>query len=247
MFAGLNGLAEATIHAYRELAPTTGALTLARLDSGSPWFVLKRTGKGAAAVVASPCDALGGSLPVNSDFIPLMHELVLELALHSADREARTVDPGEPLVFVIDPPPPPEIKTLTLVDPDQREIPLQVERTGTIAKASYANTALSGGYVLKGSAGTSLALKANVRPDPRELDFSPLSPADLTLVSQTLDLEFLSDPAALAERLNEPITGAPGAPRKREIWRLALFAVLGLFMLELLLSRRLARARGGPA
>ena len=83
-------LAEADLFAYRVLAPREGSSVLARLDTGDPWIVERPHGKGRVLLLASALDAEAGTLPVNPDFVPFAHELILHLGA------GRDVRPGRP-------------------------------------------------------------------------------------------------------------------------------------------------------
>ena len=73
-------LAEADLFAYHVLSPDTSASVSARLDTGDPWSVERPQGRGRALVLAAALDAAAGTLPVNPDFVPLVHEWVYHLA-----------------------------------------------------------------------------------------------------------------------------------------------------------------------
>jgi hypothetical protein len=119
-------LAEADLFAYHVLSPVAGAgaSVPARLDTGDPWAVEQPQGRGRVLVLAAGLDARSGTLPVNPDFVPLIHEWVFHLASPpgSGDEDAPEPDrdresdpaplePGEaarlsagwPLTFETDP------------------------------------------------------------------------------------------------------------------------------------------------
>ena len=77
-------LAGADLFQYQVLEPAKDAAVLARLDTGDPWIVERPFAKGRVAMMAGPVDAEGGTLPVNPDFVPLVHELIYHLASASA-------------------------------------------------------------------------------------------------------------------------------------------------------------------
>ena len=84
------------LHAGRGRNP---AAAIARLDTGDPWAVERPFRKGRVIVLAGPLDAEGGTLPVNPDFVPLVHELIFHLADPVGRRPAdppRRADPPGP-------------------------------------------------------------------------------------------------------------------------------------------------------
>ena len=97
-------LGQASLFGYWILTPVeraTGAVVLARLDTGDPWVVERAYRKGRVMLLAGPLDAEGGTLPVNPDFVPLVHELIYGLGdPATTGRESR---PGEPLSVEVDP------------------------------------------------------------------------------------------------------------------------------------------------
>jgi hypothetical protein len=118
-------LAEAEFFASWVLNPSPGASVAARLDNGDPWIVERPHGRGRVLLLATALDAAAGTLPVNPDFVPLVHECVFALASapvaggpadasqHVLQREAdfTTLEPTEgarlaegwPLTFETDP------------------------------------------------------------------------------------------------------------------------------------------------
>jgi hypothetical protein len=75
-----------------ESGPTSA--TLARLANGDPLIVSRRLGDGRIIQMALPLDATWSDLPVHPIFVPLVHELVYELALSS--QASRNLLVGEP-------------------------------------------------------------------------------------------------------------------------------------------------------
>jgi hypothetical protein len=73
-------LAEADCFTYHVLHPITGAAVTARFDNGHPWAAERRQGRGQVLLLATALDAASGTLPVNPDFVPLVHEWVYHLA-----------------------------------------------------------------------------------------------------------------------------------------------------------------------
>ena len=233
-------LAEADLFGYRKLAANPGASVSARLDTGDPWVVERPQGRGRAVVVAGPLDAEGGTLPVNPDFVPLVHELALHLA---GGGEARQVRPGEPLVFDLSRNLDPGATlpaTLSIVTPSGIEEKAVVSRAGGRTRARFDDTVESGVYRLKLPDPPGGFAYATVPADGREADPAPLDAAEASRLAEGWPLAFEPDPAKLTARLLD--TSNPAA--RREVWRgLVLLALAGLCA-ELYLTRKLVRGQG---
>jgi hypothetical protein len=230
-------LRETDLFAYWRLEPVPGASVSARLDTGEPWAVERPQGKGRVLLLAGPLDAEGGTLPVNPDFVPLVHEWAFSLA---SGREARAVKPGEPLVFDLNPVPSADVRTLPIVTPSGDELSAIVTRTSGLARARFDDTVESGVYRLTLPDPPGGILYATVASDPRGADLSPLDPAEATKLAEGWPLIFESDPAKLPARILT--AGGPGG--RRELWRWLVGAALVGLCIEIYLTRRLVRRQG---
>jgi len=230
-------LAGADLFAYRVLVPRAGASVLARLDSGDPWIVERPHGRGRAIVVASALDAEAGTLPVNPDFVPLMHELILRLG--AGPPSPAGVRPGTPIEFELAGVSVPAGTTLPLLTPDGTTVRVPAVGSGESTRVRYAETADPGVYRLSKPNPPGGYAYALVESDPAEGDAAPLDPAEAEALAQGWPLAFESDPARLAAR----IVSADLAPR-REVWRVLVLAALGGLCLEVWMTRRMARAGG---
>jgi hypothetical protein len=230
-------LAEADVFAYRTLEPREGATVVARLDDGAPWIVERPYGRGRAAMIASGLDAEAGTLPVNPDFVPLMHELVLNLGAGSTSSAG--VRPGESLVFDLPGAVVPPGGALTLLTPDGSTVEAPAVRSGDTTRVRLPEAAESGVYRLTKPNPPGGYAYALVEADPRESDPARLDPAEAAVLASDWPLAFEPDPAALPGRM----AGPDSAPR-REVWRWLIFAALGGLCVEVWMTRRMARKRG---
>jgi hypothetical protein len=73
-------LAETDCFYYHTLRPAPDAVVAARFGSDDPWVIEGRHGRGHVLLLATSLDSGAGTLPVNPDFVPLMHEWVFHLA-----------------------------------------------------------------------------------------------------------------------------------------------------------------------
>ena len=230
-------LAAADLFAYRVLKPAADAAATARLDNGDPWLVERPSRSGRAAILAGPIDAEGGTLPVNPDFVPWIHELLFHLA--DAASAARSVQPGEPVVIDLDPAPAAEVARLTVTMPDGTTSAARVERAGGKARALFDGAGEPGVYriQLPGPAGG--FAYATVDADPRESNLAPIDAEARAAIARDWPFAFEPNPGRLAGRL---LAGGPGG--RREIWRYLVLAALCGLCLEVWLTRRLVQARG---
>ena len=230
-------LAEADLFAYRVLAPRDGSSVLARLDTGDPWIVERPHGRGRAIAIASALDAEAGTLPVNPDFVPLVHELILHLGTGSS--APASVRPGEPIAFDLPGLVLPPGTTLPLLTPDGTTVRVPSTRSGESTRVRHADTAEPGVYRLAKPNPPGGFAYALVAPDPREADPTRLDPAEAARLAEGWPFAFEPDPAALPSR----IASGDTSPR-REVWRWLIFAALGGLCVEVWMTRRMARTRG---
>ncbi|TWU51906.1 BatA domain-containing protein [Rubripirellula reticaptiva] len=93
-------ISEIAITGYRKLSldesgPETATTTkLLSFSSGDPLVVRARRGKGQVVQFAIPCDASWSNLPLRLVFLPMMQQMVLDLA---GSQKQTTVDVGSPI------------------------------------------------------------------------------------------------------------------------------------------------------
>lgn len=106
--AELAELVQGQVQSWWRLAPGANTFTLATLASGDPFLVARRLGDGRVLQTALPLDNSWSDLPIHPVFVPLVHEMIYELALSTqASRNlavgdaspARDVKTDEPGVF----------------------------------------------------------------------------------------------------------------------------------------------------
>jgi hypothetical protein len=230
-------LADADLFFYRVLTPGTRppvAAVTARLDTGDPWIVERPFRKGRVVLLAGPIDAEGGTLPVNPDFVPWVHELVFHLADRSASR--RPLKPGEPILLDLDPAPPDSLKTLDVRRPDGSTAHADVVRSEGKVQARLTDTAEPGVYRVSLPDGLA---HVSVAADARESDPEPLAQAESTRLANGWPLVFESDPVQLPDRIL-----AKGGRGPRPLWRPLVLAALAGLCLEVWLTRKLVQSRG---
>ncbi len=216
---------------YTRLEPSAGAAVTARFDTGDPWLVEKSVGKGRVLLVASALDAEGGTLPVNPDFVPLVHEWAM--ALGTSSLSPRTVSPGEPLVIELIPPPSADVDSVKHVF---RAGKVPIIRDGERAYVRI-DDADAGSHRVEWPEG-GFAYGA-VKRDEAESDMSELDTAEIAKLSEGWPLRFVNEP----DQLEVNIFGGESSGR-RETWRVLVLAALGGLCLEVWMTRRMVRGRG---
>ncbi len=232
-------LGEADLFAYRVLSPSTGtspSAVIARLDTRDPWAVERPYRKGRVILMSGPLDAEGGTLPVNPDFVPLVHEIIYRLADPSADSSSHR--PGDSIRVNLAEAPPPEATSTTVTRPDGTTATAPIVRDGA-ARVVLSDTSEPGVYriALPGPSGG--FAYASVASDARESEPDPLDPAEAAKLSEGWPLAFAKDENALRERLLDSAGGGP-----RPLWRFLVLAALGGLCLEVFLTRQLVKGRG---
>lgn len=232
-------LGEADLFSYRLLEPAQkapAATVAARLDTGDSWVVERPYRRGRVALLAGPVDAEGGTLPVNPDFVPWAHELVLRLADPSAG--ASSTKPGEAIEWELADMPAQAIVDAEVLQPDGTTARAPITRSGGRARARLAVADEPGAYRLtlpEPSGGFAYAV---VEGDPGAADPAVLEPAERAALSKGWPLAFEADPAGLDAR----VLDGGGGPRP--LWRGLVLLALGGLCLEVWLTRRLVRGRG---
>ncbi len=230
-------MAEADLFAYMILNPRNKSAVLARLDTGDPWVVERPHGRGRVILLASALDAEAGTLPVNPDFVPFVHELILYLG--AGGPSAPTVRPGEPISFNLAGVAVPTGTTLPLLTPDGATVRVATTGSGESTRVRYGETTEPGVYRLTKPNPPGGYAYALVSSDPREADPAPLEPAEAAKLSEGWPLAFEADPAKLPGRL-----ALGGVAPKHEIWRGLVLAALGGLCLEVWMTRRMVKTRG---
>ncbi len=204
--------------------------TLAALDTGDPWLIGGDFGRGHVLQLAVPLDGDWSTLPARNDFVPLLHEMIFHLAARAA---GRTVVPGMPLLMDIAPDQ--SANDFRFIDPDGREYPAEPAGDEARPRVRCSHTALAGVYrcVQPGVPGPEADYFVVVS-DRAESDLTPLTAADRERLAGNDRVRFIS---GLEEMRAELTHDQPPS----EMWRWLLLAVLGLLVLEVLLTRRLVQ------
>ncbi|QDT33825.1 hypothetical protein Mal48_30810 [Thalassoglobus polymorphus] len=226
-------LSSATIRRWYQLAVPSEAseiVTLAMLDSGDPLLVEKNYGEGVVVQMATACDADWSDFPLRPVYVPMMQQLITTMA--SRISPPRNIQTGDSAVALI-----PDLSdqvTVSVVTPDGLQRSVKTVTEGTAQLARYEETQRPGLYTMS-------------LPSTEAIHFV----AETSRAESSLDLFDEKELAALADELSATVLESPEQYLKldrlrrhgREVWKIALAALLGLLFLELILQQRFARVR----
>ncbi|MBI5685775.1 MAG: BatA domain-containing protein [Verrucomicrobia bacterium] len=87
-------LTQAQVQSWWRLNPGAGTFTLATLANGDPLLISRRLGDGRVLQTALPLDNSWSDLPIHPVFVPLVHEMIYELAIPT--QASRNLSVGDP-------------------------------------------------------------------------------------------------------------------------------------------------------
>jgi hypothetical protein len=234
----------ARVFRYRAARPLSDSGVIARFDDGAPAMIQRSVGGGHVVVWTTSMDALWTDLPVQTVFVPFVHQLgqrigrfadakpwyvagdVLDLSRH-AELTAPLMGSGAKTGG--------DSGRLVLEAPSGEKTRLSLLGTNHLATLRE-----RGLYELRGEntpAGSGRPIAVNV--DPGEADLTHLDPAELVA-------------AANANMARQQTAGPAAAPAEQQegrqtIWWYLLLAALFLMAVETVMSNRLSRATSESA
>jgi len=218
---------------YRLAAAQAGSaevIVAAHLDTGDPFLVEKRFGKGRVIQCCTACDDDWSNLPARPSYLPLMQRLVTYLA--STVYPPRNVQVAEHLAALL--PPDQAERVAVMTDPQGKRHEIKAVARRDHCLVEFDQTEVPGLYVLE-------------TPDDDLIHFV------VNTSSRESDLELLDDQqfAALAEQARaEAVSSAEqyiqlDRQRRfgREIWKPLLAVVVALLFIEILLQQHFAMVK----
>lgn len=231
-------LSQAVIRRWHELAvsslpkdsdPSQGDVTtLARLDSGDPFLLERRFGKGVVLQLATACDADWSDLPLQPIYVPLMQQLITTMA--SSITPPRNLITGEPAVMWLSDTASDSSISVTSPDGGQHLVVPVQEADRTVAR--FASTERPGIYSISLPSAETIHFVA--KTDRKESELAVLDHEQLVELSDELD-------AGLIESADEYLSQDRLRRHGREIWKYLLAVVLAFMFLELVLQQRFSR------
>ena len=233
------------LDAYWQLAPTN---TAAALDNNAPFIAIKNFGSGKVIMTACSLDTRSGNLATRESFLPLVHELVYDIA--NPSRLQLNLPPSPGLTLPIDPsrttPEEQILASYPVTDPrgQLREANLTSTPAGTVANIT--GPTIAGLYEIE-IPETDREQFANTLTRANTIPFTVTRPAaesQLTQLSRS-DLASLSNHIEVLrpESTKEVHTILAGRSYGQELWKYLALGVLILLVLEIALSRWIATNR----
>ncbi|MGB7329071.1 MAG: BatA domain-containing protein [Rubripirellula sp.] len=251
-------IGEIAVTGYRKLSvvetetETATATKLLSFSSGDPLVVRARRGKGQVIQFAIPCDASWSNLPLRLVFLPMMQQLVLDLA---GSQKQTTVDVGSPIDVAVS-----ELTSQRSADskidskakatysyetPDRVEAAIQPYDDDEVALLRVSRATMPGVYQFRQhySADTGDPIvNRTIRVAEVPAVESQLRDADESRLNRAAELVSASVYRDLDSLQSDDQTRRFG----REIWRWLLVALLVGLVGELLLQQRRIGLRKSP-
>ncbi|MGI9474509.1 MAG: BatA domain-containing protein [Rubripirellula sp.] len=222
------------------------ATTLLSMANGDPIVLSARRGRGRVMQFAIPCDTAWSTLPMRLVYLPMMQQLVLDLA---GSRKRTTLDIGkafsvpisELTALIPDGTTPETNKTAsyTLEFPGQTETELQPTNE-TSPQLTIPSTSVGGNYIfrqttpMKDAESVVTSTLRVVEVPPSESQLRDTEPNRLAAIAKPLEANIYTNVSELQE---DDRTRRHG----REIWRWLLVGLLVAMIAELLLQQRASR------
>ena len=234
--------ADVQVFGYRQLqlrseSPQANATTLVPLASGDPLIVLSKQGLGRIVQFAIAADSEGSTLPLRPVFVPMMQQMVLDLA---GSRQALNSSMGESLT----------VQTTELIDsesnvdtvffvatPGKQERSIQPHSTDSVEVLVVANPPRPGVYRFRSTSGKTAIRTVEVQPS--ESVWRGVDRARLQNAAETIGATVDDQAKSLVDQDRVRRYG-------REIWRWVLVALLFVMIAELWVSQRVNRQVGRP-
>ncbi|MFP6892624.1 MAG: hypothetical protein VCA18_02665, partial [Opitutales bacterium] len=208
-----------------------------RLETGDPFLVEKKLGKGVVIQMATTVDGDWTNMPVRSCYLPL----VQQIASYLADQVTppRNLPAGATLTHYL--PEKDAGKTLNVTSPDGSTHTIKAVKRGSQAVAEFSNTRKPGTYQMSAEEGDSVKFVTSASPWESQLDRMTEEEIreSTNALAESIDFIDASGQDALAQYLELDGTRTFG----RETWKILLGAVLVLVLLELILQRIFGRVR----
>ncbi len=224
---------KSTIRNYYYTAPTSGkedVRTIATFSNGAAALVQKKLGEGKVLLLTTAIDKDWSDLPLHPFYVPLMQNLVLDLA--STVIPPRNIAVGQILSHVATG----ELahRTYTLTPPKGEPLPLKVQSQGALSVFSFEETEKPGLYMVAPEDGTpDEKVYYVVNADRSESALKRLNSEELNRIERDVGAKYAADWSALAR-----LVGLDGGGI--EISPYLIMAAIGLCFVELYLTRRWA-------
>jgi hypothetical protein len=211
------------VYAFRVVAPSPGAVTLARFDTGAPALVERTVGRGRVLVWATSLDLLWSDMPLKPVYLPFVHQLVRRAAAYQEQPAWLTV--GQVLDLSQGTP----TGAVVLTPGGQRRSPVEGSNAIELTEPGF--------YDVRDRAreGQSVRVVAT-NVDLVESDLTRVDPAEMALA-------LTGRPGGTGPEETPTVLPDSVQEHAQRIWWYMLFAGILLLIAETLVARRLAAAR----
>ena len=224
---------KATIRNYFLTAPAVGRediRTVASFSNGAPALIQKKLGEGKVLLLTTAVDKDWSDLPLHPFYVPLMQNLVLDIA--SAVIPPRNLQVGQVLSHVAAGYA--ARKNFLLTPPKGETIPLKIQSQGALAVFSFEDTETPGLYsVAAEGAAADERIYYTVTADRSESMLAPLKAEDTKRLARDIGAQVAPDWRTLAR-----LVGLEGGGY--EIATSLIAAAIALCFVEIYLTRRWA-------
>jgi hypothetical protein len=208
------------------LQVSEAAVVTARFEDGTPFMVARKVGRGRVVLVNTSADTLWNDWPKHKTFVPWLHGVAQYL---TGPTESKALKPTPTLIAGTDAEialgPAAAKTTVKIQGPGGKDVTTTADDQGQLLGLAWTRP---GVYVVRDSSGKELRRLA-VNVPPQESDLAALSANDF---QQQLPRASESQPSSL-------LAGLFGSTSNhRELWRVLLFAALGLLLVELFVANR---------
>ncbi|HEY3324836.1 MAG TPA: BatA domain-containing protein [Planctomycetota bacterium] len=215
---------------YSTSAPGENVRVLATYSNGEAALVQKQLGEGKVLLLTTAVDLDWSDLPIHPFYVPLMQNLVFDLA--SAVIPPRNLPVGQTLAHAVTGSA--ALKPHVMYPPNDEPAVMRMQRQGQLSIFTQETTRVPGLYtVLAEGAPPEERVFYTVTADRSESELGHLSPADCQRLERDMGARFAPDWSALARLIQLDAGGY-------EISAFLIFAALALCFVEIYLTRRWA-------
>jgi hypothetical protein len=222
---------KASIRNYFFTAPSSGkedVHTLAAFSNGTPALIQKKLGEGKVTLLTTAADLKWSDLPMHPFYVPLMQNLVFDLA--STMIPPRNLHVGQTLSHVATGAQ--EGKTFFVTPPSGEPIALKSQAQGALSISTFENTAKPGLYTVAPEDGaTGERLYYTVTTDRGESNLTRLQESDFAHLERDVGVRYARDWSTVAHFAGLDSGGF-------EISQWLIIAAIALCFVEVLLTRR---------
>lgn len=216
--ASSSALIRPKIRSYVRIAPEPGTTVIGQYDNGDPFLMERRAGQGTILIYTSSFGTSWSDLALHELFVPLLYQITTYATTLGDRPQQFTV--GEPVSLSGAPE-----DTWDVMTPDGSVYKVDIDSSGI----GYFRETAQPGHYAAALRNDSYAFSVNVDPTESILTTRGVEETYAAIAGGRSDI---------AETPQEAVISSEKAEQERSLWRLAVLAVLGLFVLETFLAHR---------